>query len=390
MYALFFFLACFSSTAAGLISWGFGVDEGFVLRILYISTVLLAIYSAISIRNLKVSPKMSLVFWRSFFLICFVGLSFFITEFVYGYTHDVIRGTELSFFSVVMSAPFIALTWNCKNLLHSLLKILFPCIVILSIILLVVVYQSRNLPYMLMLVDYQNLSYTASFCIGMLLFYLRVIEVEKKQYFYYVICVVFLFLNIFILFSGGGKGAFVSVCFLSFYFLAQNKKNFLLFLLLFLLGVCLFIFFYDFIVSISGFNRIFGNLTSDNVATLTSGRDSIYILSWTIIKEKIFLGGGAGTGVYETGYYAHNFFLDVLLDWGFAGFITVLGFCFAILKKVWMLRDDRNITFLFILFIISFTKLMFSSSVYCDFNIWFSSIAILAYDNQKSEGVKNG
>ena len=387
MIGLIVLIICFSTSVAGILSFAFGLEHGLVLRALCLITAFFAIYSAVISGKSHVSKKMIYAFGISLIVVFFIGLSFFITEFIYGYEHEVIVGTKLSFFSKVFAAPFIALLWNDKNFLPSIKKWILPLTTVCTLVSLYVVKLSFGLNYQKLEIRYQLLSYTAAFLIGLLLFYLKdlIMEKNRKSFFlFFSIAISLLLANLYVVFSGGGKGAFFLVCVLFMLFFVQIKyiRLLTLYILLLCFLFCMVFFNYDFLVSLSGFNRIIDLFLSNNLNIVTSGRDSIYDLAWSTIRDHYFLGCGAGASVYETGYYAHNLFLDILIDWGFIGLAASLCAIVIIIKKWWKLRTDENISFLFMLFVMSFTMLLFSSSFYCDFNVWFSSIAIIGYDKK--------
>ena len=102
--------------------------------------------------------------------------------------------------------------------------------------------------------------------------------------------------------------------------------------------------------------------------------------------DHYFLGNGTGSVLYDLDYFAPNMFLDILLDWGFVGFLFCAGIFFVVIKKSLLHLNDKKAFFLFTIFLMSFVKLMFSGSFYENFGIWFSTIAILGYENERPKG----
>ena len=395
MNGLFILICLFSFNFSSVLSYATGLDNGLILRFCCVFTFLYSIFVCFKTASINISSKSMNVFWISLFFTTFVLISFFFTKLKYGYDDKVFEGTLLSFGSKCFVAPFFALAWIKRDYLESVIKSIVPYVTFVSFFQYLAVQKLGTSAYMHLEIGYQTLSYTAAFSIGLLLFfieeYLRTNKVASNgvQKVFFFLSFLLIFLNIYILISGGGKGAFVlTILEFVFVFYSRLKKSgTILFLLLMVTLILIRDNLINMISTLSGGGRILSLFFSSDISEITSGRDNLYADAIQTILNSYCLGGGTGSVIYKIGYYAHNLFLDILIDWGWIGLVPVLFIIGFVIRKFWMWKSDRIIYFTFLLFMMSFVMLIFSGSFYCDFNIWFSTIAILGYEKGMTKDI---
>lgn len=124
------------------------------------------------------------------------------------------------------------------------------------------------------------------------------------------------------------------------------------------------------------------------IDAIDNGRNEIYELSLNFIRERLFFG--YGVGFFESQYYgsyAHNFFLQVLCEFGIIGLIFVLIPILNSFIKTFFSKDvgseERMIKSL--LFLITMPMLMFSSAYWLLPSFWM----YFWYAIKKSNSNKN-
>lgn len=371
-----------------VLAFALGIEFSFLLRFMAIFVFAFSVYLAFSTRNNFASDRTINTFWTSLFIIFSILLSMYITYTAHSDPHPLHSGMILSFGSKVTAAALFATSWNKRDFVKNVLHWIVPFVCFFTFFLYPAVIKIRNTSYSDSVLSYQSLSYAAAYSIGLLFFFIRHYNQKKKWLKFLLLLLVGV--NVFILFSGGGKGAFVLLCVLFFLFFYNilKKKTVLL------LGIVSFLFFFEkqivvnFIGQFAGGNRILVLFLSNDVEQITSGRDSLYIKGINVLLDRCFLGGGPGSVLYDVGFYSHNIFLDILLDWGFVVFFFFLFIIFIVFKKSLTNLHNTSISFLFLIFLEHFIMLFFSGSFYHSFGLWFSIIAILMYENNPPKNLK--
>jgi len=229
---------------------------------------------------------------------------------------------------------------------------------------------------------YQAFSYSISF--AYLTFFVYFLFYEKNRKVGKSIVYIFIFLiDIIGIVLSGGRGGFVVIFFGTLFalfvrFPVWKGITFVFFFFLFmfvfgLIGFSYLTFYQDRILD--SFGRLFSYLSTSGIAMdQTSNRDLLYdnALKW-ILQKPIF-----GFGIFRylnstTGFYPHNFFLEVLLQGGIFYLIIwllILGYFFISLKRLF---NSSNKHFLIIAtFVYSFTQLLFSGTYLLEPFFWFS------------------
>lgn len=161
------------------------------------------------------------------------------------------------------------------------------------------------------------------------------INQKKKinKLFYYVL----LAITIYVIFSlksrGGMLSLLIMLAFLLFYFKDRTTKNFFVIAILF---SCIYFYFnwdsYRDIV----FQNVFKN--SDDLTTISSGRDRLWSLAFERLNDNVFFGVGQKAGNIE------NFYLQNLTAFGIFGFWLSMSFIYIPIKKLF--KDfDKNSQF---------------------------------------------
>lgn len=79
-------------------------------------------------------------------------------------------------------------------------------------------------------------------------------------------------------------------------------------------------------------------LISDELISHDSGRDELYQMAWDLIDRSPLFGSGVWADRQYGGFYSHNIFLELIIDYGYIGAgILIFIFCtkqFGILRKI--------------------------------------------------------
>ena len=125
-----------------------------------------------------------------------------------------------------------------------------------------------------------------------------------------------------------------------FFFLTPRKKSRVVKALMIIAAVGVTIFFDQIMDSLFGFTESYGMSTSimDRMASGeivdSNGRDFIYASALKYLSSEGLLGGGMGIDRVVLGTYAHNFVLELLMDFGiFFGGIIVVGIFILIIRS---------------------------------------------------------
>lgn len=385
MHGLFILICIYSDFFSMVLASALGIELSFLLRITCTFVFVYSIYLAFSTRCDFASNRTLNIFWLSLFVVLSILLSMYITYITHDFPHPLHSGMILSFGSKVIAATLVALSWNKRNFIKDVLHWIVPFVCLFTIFLYIAAIKIRNSFYSESVFNYQSLSYAAAYSIGLLFFFIK--NYKKECRWLAPLLLMLVGTNVFILFTGGGKGAFVLFCILFFLFFYDvlKGKTFLLFGV-----VACFIFFekqivVNFIEQFTGGNRILVLFFSDDIGKITSGRDSLYIKAINILLDRCFLGSGPGSVLYDVGFFCHNIFLDILIDWGFMFFFVFLIIIFVVLRKCFMNSQKASMSFLLLVFLGQFIMSLFSGSFYYSFDLWFSIIAVLMYENNKKD-----
>lgn len=107
----------------------------------------------------------------------------------------------------------------------------------------------------------------------------------------------------------------------------------------------------------------------------SSGRDDLYPEAISMITDSNFMPHGIGYFPYATDYsypYPHNLFIEVMLDFGIFGFVIFMFIWIYLIVKYFKLMKFNHYfgDLVGLLFIYSFTRLMFSGSYWQEPFYW--------------------
>ena len=324
-------------------------DSLFTLGVYYIS-LLLAIYYAF--KRLKI--KMLLI------PALFIGLGIFSFIMFPDNRSLLIDQFFFPFFTASLPLFIITLVITDYSRLFKALRIASIASIISALIFVILQFNGKYE------INYMSFSYGVTLPVMLMLIF----SFQNKNKFDYLMAI----LGFVIVFLVGARGPLVGLLIGSFfYFLIHLKLNLKNIILLSFLSVLIFFFLTNFDSSINFINDFLleRNISSRTVQLLlndtieqTSGRDILYnnaILS----AQNFFMGNGMiGDRVILGGAYAHNLFLELLLEYG-----IILGTLFTIILIYYLLRSlfvkNKGILyylFFAIFFTTGFVKLQFSFS----------------------------
>lgn len=186
-------------------------------------------------------------------------------------------------------------------------------------------------------------------------------------------------ISILIIIAVGSRGPILSIAMYTIIEVFNNVKERKPFytLLIFLIGVVILIYFdkivlylYEFLNNYGIYSRTLYLFSQEDGIHL-SNREYIYNYAIELILEHPILGVGIAGDRYFLGTYAHNLFLEIILDYGviFGSIISVILICFFI-KSIFLLPQNKSFDFIKIIFCIGIVPLMISSSYLADAWFW--------------------
>ena len=293
--------------------------------------------------------------------------------------------TYLVFISMVFPAIVIGLDLaNSKSLAQLNNTLIFVFIVIL-------IGAIRKFPELTAerlnyLSGTQQFSYTVSFAylIGLNLFYNS--ELVIKIWYFKLANYISLILLIFIAVFAAGRGAFLVILISTAIFVFKNFKiRYLPKLLIALVPVFMVV---NYLINKFGIRflesiyRIFSYVDSTGInMDQTSNRDIFYETALNLFSENMLFGHGIFRYTIKAGaFYAHNIFLDILVQGGIILiilFLLLMYFFFRKLNKILIYDSSSNFILIFIIY--SFTFLLFSNIYLQDPFFWFSLAYVFGY-----------
>lgn len=113
----------------------------------------------------------------------------------------------------------------------------------------------------------------------------------------------------------------------------------------------------------------------EGLLAASSGRDVLYEFYWNKFRENLW-GAGVGCMYQFDMNYPHNIFIQVAVEFGVIGLITL---CFYTLYALWVIfRQDGNLSlYLIMLFALTFGRLMVSSNFWDRPEFWFLMSLVL-------------
>ena len=274
---------------------------------------------------------------------------------------------------IVMRSRLFSLE-EFKRVLHVLCRVLF----LLSVY--IFVSQQSTLFFQERYMDFSN----ATGIVCGILFYYGISEKKKLD-------LVFASILYVILLVAGGRGSFLTLSLLIIVLVWMNTKSKWLFvvgalviIMFFVMGTGIFETILTEISSGLGFeSRTISRIFSARFFA-RSDRQQIYDFLWGKIKDDMFLGGGlcadryylyAG-GLSKNGYYAHNFFIEMIVDFGFIGIMISVALLVQFVRFFISSIEKRTKSLALVFIFVSFVQLMLSRSWLTEAN-FFLMLALI-------------
>lgn len=229
---------------------------------------------------------------------------------------------------------------------------------------------------------YQNISYYSAYGFGLGIFLLNEIK-EKRSKHKYINILIFsiIILNILSCLLSGGRGGFVLLFIMIFFYSFINKgvKGFVkaVFTISFIVIIALIIIplLSDNIgVDLSGFQRLL-NFMDNGISD--PGRELLYKISFNSFQAKPILGNGIGSVFYILNTYSHNLFIDILCETGFVGLLIFMFFLLLTMRKMFFLYKKGSLyRFLTLIFICGITLNLFSGYIWVNQFVWVPIVLI--------------
>ncbi len=382
MEGLFVLITIFNYTFGVILAYLFGGNQSLILRVIAVGVLL---FSVVEYQSSLYSGKKKVKEWfnTALVLALFVYAWMVITYVIHGTMPDIMKTYFLTFPTKVISAIFMSYAFIRKNLILKINKWIniFACFY--TITLLSVVQSNQTAFSRTLAIDRQTLSYAGAYSFMMLLFVnMNFNKINKfrllSNKYMILLNYAFMGLDLYIILAGGGRGAFLVVACGVIYYVFKNIstfnfKEFVKIILIIAAGVFAVSYFSTAEHSAEGFGAI-RSLFEDGFTDQSSqDRIELYTTAWYYVKQAFYLGNGAGSTAYTVGFYTHNIFMDILVEYGVWGIAIIVFFIIRFLRKVRRYSSiDPQMDFLAIVFMCSFVMLVFSGSMYSETALWFS------------------
>lgn len=378
-YYIFFF---------GCYVFGVQIQSGDLTRYsiaLFVVVMLYYLGSLIRLRRFRVSEVIIVI--CLVLLLAGIALSYITHGFMAKTTQDTLLDFGVRAAPSVLLGVYTAKRGRLSELLFSLDLFILLCTVGIGLMTITSLISGNGLSYLATLgMDYQGVSYFASYVLGLdlyVLFYgshrpsFRFMSGSAGPVLRLICAGVLLFSVIY----SGGRGGFVVVVVLLLYlladmlFLKREKASLPRRVVLIIASVASICSIILFVPSVSqGFARIIQFIGPDGINwSGTSGRDVVYSTALSVIEQSPIVGHGIASGEYYGMTQCHNLFLDLLLEGGVIYLLIWVGVLLIFAKKLYKkIRANSAYHFIAILFLCEFTNLMFSSIYLRESMIWFS------------------
>ncbi|HIZ87536.1 MAG TPA: O-antigen ligase family protein [Candidatus Coprenecus pullistercoris] len=217
--------------------------------------------------------------------------------------------------------------------------------------------------------NYQSIAYYMAQLFGLTIFCIISGKNKKEIKTNLVLSALLILQFITCVFSGGRGGLLLLLLYFIFFVykkIKSQKVNIISILgLILLLMILLFLVFKFNILNTTGFSRL--------VDTFQQGDSNRAILQTKALEsfsESPIWGHGIGSIFFEIGTYSHNILIDIMVETGIIGLISIVLFvikCSSILIK----KNDYNSLFITIIFIYALTLNTFSGYWLANHLLWF-------------------
>lgn len=192
---------------------------------------------------------------------------------------------------------------------------------------------------------------------------------------------ILLLISLFIIISFGARGPLLCLFIFSIFVITKKTHKFTLIKIIIinftLLCIFLFLIFYKYLLRYIYTYLLQFNINSrtlmiliDNGFNLT-GREHIYqILLNKISEEPLFGIGLGGDRVYLDGVYAHNFFIEIIANFGIIISFVLIYYLFYLILKTILIKNIIKFDLFAIYFSLGFIPLLISASYIEYINFW--------------------
>lgn len=303
---------------------------------------------------------------KTIFLIIFTSTLFLVNYLMIG-DNEIFVNVVRRFFLTVFPVLIVAISIHKYDVLLDQLMVVSKVILPFAIILF---FTSINQSY-----DYRmGLSYSLQLPTIMMFYsYYKTKEISN---------IIFAFTGILIIIMLGARGPllgialFVILLLLKSFNMNRNAATYLLFVLCLLLLIASSNFIFESLLNLSqtyGFRSRTLFLLANDVLH-DSGRSRIYrVIIEEILNNPFKIHGITSEYAFTGGFYAHNFILELLFDFGiFFGGIAVSFIIYRAFKTIYyfLKRGDANDIAIFILFSNSFLSALVSGSIWGSVYFW--------------------
>lgn len=213
-----------------------------------------------------------------------------------------------------------------------------------------------------------NFEYSYNMSLGYVLMLPALFFVCEKSFIHQIFILLLLLIMIFV--GSRGPAIFVSLFMIlgSFYpkrslsFIIRKVGVYILFMLVLFISITMYI------SKFSLNSRTFEMILSGELISHDSGRSKLYSIILNAIYESPLIGYGAlGDRLFFDGGYVHNFFLEVICDFGFLIGVPLIILFFLIIYKALLNNKYNRLCYLMFVFL-GFLPLLVSSSFFINFN----------------------
>ncbi len=361
----------------------FGIDksEGNYMQIVYIAMTTICVLTFIYQAMFKVNVskrEIAMIFAFALLLVAFM----FVPRILYRNPGSIYQAQLLTAFSSVLSAFLMGILVKRGNFINDVGRAVPWFVIINTLTSTFVTFNSSGRTSGGYLMDssgfnYQDLSYFIAYTFALNVFYIKnQHRIEGKSVFKrpgwntFFQCLIPLHMLTVLLV--GGRGAFILICLLSVYYFVMDSsdfgKNFKNFVIMAITALVVFVVVTGSSLEYSGFERILKLL--DGVGD--SGRIKLREQAFDAFLRSPLIGNGSGSVYPILKIYSHNFFTDIITEYGAVGLVVTVVLLEHLIKGLYRsVRENPCNHILVIVFICCFTLLMFSGYYLSSTMLWF-------------------
>jgi hypothetical protein len=399
MKGLVLLIGVFNYSFGLIISYIFSIDESITLRATAVLVLIFAIIILLIFPRRKLTKKLTrkqrMTLYGSFYFYIIGLLSMGFVILINNGLNDMMRTYILTYGTRVLSGILLAIIVASERVkLQDMVKWIEPFCIFYTITLFYIIMQTRNSSSLSFGINRQTLAYGGAYSLCLFLYInTNFNHIKKMKIFSSRIWIIFNWIfigfNLFTIFAGGGRGAVVLAFCVFFYYVLlefstlRPKQIFRALLLLFATSIGVYYLSRLEMIGI-GFNAVRRLFADDFLSDMSfKERFDLYINAIEIAKKRLFIGFGIGSTAYDIGFYSHNIFLDLLVDFGLVGVLIAVILLVQHVNIVLKRGKEVDIQIVWIIFLCSFIMLLFSGTLWAETGLWFSTVLMLMMADQK-------